>query len=245
MSTKYNKIKSNALNKAKKVRTEQAQAKAKKYNREVGKADIAYINGDLRKASSMRAYGIKKQRAEGNQIYGYDNLYNARDNQVTVGREKNKAKAEYLYTNKESVVEGGTREDGSKYDSFVTKKRRLSDTEKENFAKYGDTYDKDADKKKYKLFNSANKDADSYLEHFNTGQWDGLKTAKARIKDQDKKGISKLVEYGIGLGKDILADPVVDAMRVADAVGGAMTGAGLGALENMENALKGHRWKKV
>ena len=244
MSTKYNKIKSNALNKAKKVRTEQAQAKAKKYNREVGKADIAYINGDLRKASSMRAYGIKKQRAEGNQIYGYDNLYNARDNQVTVGREKNKAKAEYLYTNKESVVEGGTREDGSKYDSFVTKKRRLSDTEKENFAKYGDTYDKDADKKKYKLFNSANKDADSYLEHFNTGQWDGLKTAKARIKDQDKKGISKLVEYGIGLGKDILADPVVDAMRVADAVGGAMTGAGLGALENMENALKGHKMEE-
>ena len=86
MSTKYNKIKSNALNKAKKVRTEQAQAKAKKYNKKVGKADIAYINGDLRKASSMRAYGIKKQRAEGNQVYGYDNLYNARDNQVTVGR---------------------------------------------------------------------------------------------------------------------------------------------------------------
>ena len=244
MSTKYNKIKSNALNKAKKTRTEQAQTKAKKYNKKVGKADIAYINGDLRKASSMRAYGIKKQRAEGNQVYGYDNLYNARDNQVTVGREKNKAKAKYLYTNKESVVEGGTREDGSTYDSFKTRKRLLSDDERNNFAKYGDTYDKDSDKKKYKLFNSANKDADSYLEHFNTGQWDGLKTAKARIKDQDKKGISKLVEYGIGLGKDILADPVVDAMRVADTVGGAMTGAGLGALENMENTLKGYKMEE-
>ena len=246
MSTIRNKIKSEALSQARQTRAKKRQADAKKYNRKTNKTDEAVINGNIRQASALRAYGIKKNRAQGNKIYGFDekDLYNSRSTQLTVGREKNKDKAEYLFTNKRSVVPAGVREDGSTYDSFITKKRRLSDTEKENFAKYGDTYDKDADKKKYKLFNSANKDADSYLEHFNTGQWDGLKTAKARIKDQDKKGISKLVEYGIGLGKDILADPVVDAMRVADAVGGAMTGAGLGALENVENALKGHKMEE-
>ena len=246
MSTIRNEIKREALSQSRQTRAKKRQADAKKYNRKANKTDEAIINGNIRQASALRAYGIKKQRAQGNQIYGFDekDLYNSRSTQLTVGREKNKDKAEYLYTNKRSVVPAGVREDGTKYDSFVTKKRRLSDDEKNNFAKYGDTFDKDADKKKYKLFNSANKDADSYLEHFNTGQWDGLKTAKARIKDQNKKGISKLVEYGIGLGKDILADPVVDAMRVADAVGGAMTGAGLGALENMENALKGHKMEK-
>ena len=246
MSTIRNKIKSEALSQARQTRAKKRQADAKKYNRKANKTDEAIINGNIRQASALRAYGIKKNRAQGNKIYGFDekDLYNSRSTQLTVGREKNKDKAEYLFTNKKSIIPAGVKKDGSTYDSFTTRKRRLSDTERENFVKYGDTFDKDADKKKYKLFDSANKDADSYLEHFNTGQWDGVRTAKARIKDQDKKGIGKLVEYGIGLGKDILADPVVDAMRVADTVGGVMTGAGLGALENMENALKGHKMEE-
>ena len=246
MSTIRNKIKSEALSQARQTRANKRQADAKKYNRKANKTDEAVINGNIRQASALRAYGIKKNRAQGNKIYGFDekDLYNSRSTQLTVGREKNKDKAEYLFTNKRSVVPAGVREDGSTYDSFTTKKRRLSDTEKENFVKYGDTYDKDARSKEYQWFDSADKNADSYLEHFNTRQWDGVKTAKARIKDQNKKGFGKLVEYGIGLGKDILADPVVDAMRVSDAVGGAMTAGGLGTLENMQNILKGHKVEK-
>lgn len=246
MSTIRNKIKSEALSQARQTRAKKRQADAKKYNRKANKTDEAIINGNIRQASALRAYGIKKNRAQGNKIYGFDekDLYNSRSTQLTVGREKNKDEAKYLFTNKRSVVPAGVKEDGSTYDSFTTRKRRLSDTEKENFVKYGDTYDKNARSKEYQWFDSADKNADSYLEHFNTRQWDGVKTAKARIKDQDKKGIGKLVEYGIGLGKDILADPVVDAMRVADTVGGAFTAGGLGTLENMGNILKGHKVEK-
>ena len=44
MSTKYKKLKNNALTKAKQTRTEQVNAKAKKYNKKISKSDEAYIN---------------------------------------------------------------------------------------------------------------------------------------------------------------------------------------------------------
>ena len=151
MSTKYKKLKNNALTKAKQTRTEQVNAKAKKYNKKISKSDEAYINGNIRQASAMRAYGIKQARAKGEEVYGYskDDVYRARKNQLTVGKEINKDKAKYLYTNKKTTVPGGTRKDGSTYDSFTSRKRMLTDDEKTNLSKYGDLYDKNKESVRY------------------------------------------------------------------------------------------------
>ena len=244
MSTKYKKLKNNALTKAKQTRTEQVNAKAKKYNKKISKSDEAYINGNIRQASAMRAYGIKQARAKGEEVYGYskDDVYKARKNQLTVGKEINKDKAKYLYTNKETTVPGGTREDGSTYDSFTSRKRMLTDDEKTSLSKYGDLYDKNKELKQYKWMDSSKKDAKNLLEHMNTFRMDGMKTAKARAREE--KGLGKLKEYGTGLAKDILIDPLVDTLRVADTVGGSLTGAGLGALENLDNLMKGYELDK-
>lgn len=244
MSTKYKKLKNNALTKAKQTRIEQVNAKAKKYNKKVSKSDEAYINGNIRQASAMRAYGIKQARAKGEEVYGYskDDVYKARKNQLTVGKEINKDKAKYLYTNKKTTVPGGTRKDGSTYDSFTSRKRMLTDDEKTSLSKYGDLYDKNKESKQYKWMDSSKKDAKNLLEHMNTFRMDGIKTAKARAREE--KGLGKLKEYGTGLVKDILIDPLVDTLRVADTVGGSLTGAGLGALENLDNLMKGYELDK-
>ena len=244
MSTKYKKLKNNALTKAKQTRTEQVNAKAKKYNKKISKSDEAYINGNIRQASAMRAYGIKQARAKGEEVYGYskDDVYKARKNQLTVGKEINKDKAKYLYTNKKTTVPGGTRKDGSTYDSFTSRKRMLTDDEKTSLSKYGDLYDNNKESKQYKWMDSSKKDAKNLLEHMNTFRMDGMKTAKARAREE--KGLGKLKEYGTGLAKDILIDPLVDTLRVADTVGGSLTGAGLGALENLDNLMKGYELDK-
>ena len=244
MSTKYKKLKNNALTKAKQTRIEQVNAKVKKYNKKVSKSDEAYINGNIRQASAMRAYGIKQARAKGEEVYGYskDDVYKARKNQLTVGKEINKDKAKYLYTNKKTTVPGGTRKDGSTYDSFTSRKRMLTDDEKTSLSKYGDLYDKNKESKQYKWMDSSKKDAKNLLEHMNTFRMDGMKTAKARAREE--KGLGKLKEYGTGLAKDILIDPLVDTLRVADTVGGSLTGAGLGALENLDNLMKGYKLDK-
>ena len=244
MSTKYKKLKNNALTKAKQTRIEQVNAKAKKYNKKVSKSDEAYINGNIRQASAMRAYGIKQARAKGEEVYGYskDDVYKARKNQLTVGKEINKDKAKYLYTNKKTTVPGGTRKDGSTYDSFTSRKRMLTDDEKTSLSKYGDLYDKNKESKQYKWMDSSKKDAKNLLEHMNTFRMDGMKTANVRAREE--KGLGKLKEYGTGLAKDILIDPLVDTLRVADTVGGSLTGAGLGALENLDNLMKGYELDK-
>ena len=95
---------------------------------------------------------------------------------------------------------------------------------------------------KYSVLSSSKKDAKNVLEHANTFRLDGLKTAKQRAKSRN--GIGKALEYGSGFLKDTIVDPVVDLMRGADLVGSAMTGAGLGVLENAENVMKGYKTDK-
>ena len=53
-------------------RTNRVNNKNKKYNKSISKSDKAYIQGDLKKSASMKAYGVQKSLAKGEKVYGYD-----------------------------------------------------------------------------------------------------------------------------------------------------------------------------
>ena len=72
-----NTLKKQAEQRALQNRINRVNNKNKKYNKELSKADKAYIQGDLHKASSLKAYGVKKSLAKGETVEGYskDDLY--------------------------------------------------------------------------------------------------------------------------------------------------------------------------
>lgn len=123
-------------------RTNRVNTKAKKYNKEVSKSDKAYIQGDLRKSSSMKAYGVRKALSDGQTVYGYgdDDIYTggrkASNYKALQRGEKGVYETKYIKTRQTkdnpTVVKNA---DGS---TSVYKSRYLTNKEKKNLDKYGD-----------------------------------------------------------------------------------------------------------
>ena len=138
-----NTLKKQAEQRALQNRINRVNNKNKKYNKELSKADKAYIQGDLHKASSLKAYGVKKSLAKGETVEGYskDDLYTggrkASNYKKLKNGEKDVYETKYIITSESrknpTLV---TPKDGSK--PFYTNSRRLSNKEKKSIEKYGD-----------------------------------------------------------------------------------------------------------
>ena len=235
--------KDNLKKQFKQNKIKRVESKNKKYNKTTSKSDQNYINGNYKKSISQKVYGVKKNLAEGQKVSGYGDDYidtkgMKRSRYVKKQNGENPYEAKYAYQpGKPKYVEGGTRKDGSTYDGFYSNKRLLKDYEKESYKNTGTLNHKDyMPKKSYKVFGSANEDAKTFKDHLNTFSWDGLKTAKEN--QRTGKHLSNAFEYIKGGAKDILLDPVVDAIKGADYLGSTTVAGIAGLAEDSGNVFK-------
>lgn len=227
MATLYNDFLKKANSKAKQNRKNRVINRTAPYKKGLGKSHTQYIAGDLMSSAKNRAWGYRKNNKEPlNQFTNGQNPYSYKLQQEG----KNPYEFRYVQTpGKRNWVKSGTREDGSKYEGFWSNQRLATDEEKEVYKKTGgidvDAYNK---KHKYSWFSSYDRNADEFREHFNTPKLDGLEVAKNKVK----AGGSKLNYLG-GLGKDIIVDPLIDALRIADAGSSTLFAGALGGVETL------------
>ena len=217
----------------------------KKYNKKgASKAQENYISGNYKKSVSQTVFGVKKSLAKGETVYGYGDDYvdtkgMKRSRYVKKQNGENPYEATYLYdpSSPKRYVPGGTREDGSTYDGYYTKNRRLTKHEKESYEKTGQLYHKDYKKKdSYSILSSSKKDAKTFKDQFNLGVLDGMQTA---FKNQRKgKHLSNVLELGKGVLKDTVVDAGIDTLKGLGAIGGYTTAALAGFMEDSGNVAK-------
>lgn len=238
-NTQYEKLKKKTLAKAQQNRKNRVERLNKQYGNKTSKSQQAYIAGDVLSSASMKAYAYKKNPS-----------YMPKQSLITGGRSKsnyaklqkgeNPYEAKYVWTGKPTVVKGGTRADGSTYDSFISKKRMLTDDEKKMWEAQGSLDKKKYDQNyKYHWFDNYNKDAKTFKEHSNLTQdgkmlWDGMKVANNRVANGGSKW-----NYLGGFLKDTLIDGGIEAIRHLDRISSAGTGAVAGLFEESANLIKG------
>ena len=227
--SQYDRIKKRADAEALKNRQNRAQKKADKYKGgKLNKTQKSYIAGDIVSSASTRAYGYKKYGMQGDSYITEKGR--SKKNQAKINRGENPYELKYVYGGVARTVPGGTRADGSKYGSFTSRKRMLTDEEKQAYKKTGDiNVDKYNQKYKYSLMSSYNRDPKKFRDNLNTNKWDGMEVAK-------NKGGG--LNYVAGLAKDVILDPVVDVMKGVDYLSGIATGALAGGLEESKNAIE-------
>ena len=214
----------------------------KRYNKEKrSKSDEAYIKGDYKSSVSLRSYGVKKALANGEKVSGYGDDYidtkgMKRSNYVKKQNGENPYEAKYLYVGgKPNTI---TSKDGSK---FKTRTRYLTDEEKKSYENTGELYHKNYRKAKSYLDTERHEGGkfSDRLKTFdgNKIKWDGLETAKYNQKDG--KHLQNLGHYAIGLGKDLIADPVVDFLKGVDRYESAITNGVYAGVEQLSNIADG------
>ena len=224
-NTQYEKLKKKTLAKAQQNRKNRVERSNKQSGNKTSKSQQAYIAGDVLSSASMKAYAYKNNPS-----------YMPKQSFITGGRSKsnynkiqngeNPYEAKYVWTGKPTAVKGGTRADGSTYDNFVSKKRMLTDDEKQMWEAQGSLNKKEYDQNyKYHWFDNYNKDAKTFKEHSNLTQdgkmlWDGMKVAKNRVANGGSKW-----NYLGGFLKDTLIDGGIEAIRHLDRISSAGTGA--------------------
>ena len=241
MSTNYDRVKSKALKKAQQNRQNRVEKTAKQYRGgKLNKTDKQYIAGDVVSSAGNKAWGYKN--------YGMDNVREFYTGGTDAKRYKEKQKGKnpyevkYVYDGVKRTVPGGTREDGSTYKSFTSKKRYLTDDEKKAYKATGstnvDNYDKTHNYSIMRGYGSDGKTFNSNLNTFDTKskkfRWDGMEVAKNRVKNEGKSKFN----YVGGFLKDVVLDPVVDVVKHFDRLSGAGMGAVAGALEESTNAFE-------
>lgn len=225
MSSQYEKLKQKALAKAKQNRTNRVTKKANYYGKKISKSQKDYIAGDVLSSASKRAYGYKKY---GLPEQSFITGGRSKANYKAIQEGKNPYEAKYFY---DGVKRTATNKKG---EPFTTRKRFLTDEEKEIFKKTGDLNKKKYNSDyKYSVMSASNKDAKTFKEQLNTGKWDGLKVARNKVNS----GSSKL-EYIKGGLKDILVDPVVDALKTLDRYESALLGGISGGIEESANLFE-------
>ena len=220
-------------------RVEKSEAKYNKEKR--SKSDEAYIKGDYKSSVSLRSYGVKKALAEGKKVSGYGDDYidtkgMKRSRYVKKQNGENPYEAKYLYVGgKPKTI---TSDDGSK---FKTRTRYLTDEEKESYENTGELYHKNYRKAKSYLDTERHEGGkfSDRLKTFdgNKIKWDGLETAKYNQKDG--KHLQNLGHYAIGLGKDLIADPIVDFLKGVDRYESAITNGIYAGVEQLSNIADG------
>ena len=241
MSTNYDRVKSKALKKAQQNRQNRVEKTAKQYRGgKLNKTDKQYIAGDVVSSAGNKAWGYKN--------YGMDNVREFYTGGTDAKRYKEKQKGKnpyevkYVYDGVKRTVPGGTREDGSTYKSFTSKKRYLTDDEKKAYKNTDstdvDNYDKTHNYSIMRGYGSDGKTFNSNLNTFDTKskkfRWDGMEVAKNRVKNEGKSKFN----YVGGFLKDVVLDPVVDVVKHFDRLSGAGMGAVAGVLEETTNAFE-------
>lgn len=214
----------------------------KKYNKKTSKSDSEYISGNYVSSVDKKIFGIKKNLAEGKKVNGYGDDYvdtkgMKRSRYLKKQAGENPYDVKYKYTGKKKTVKGGVNSKGEKYDSYTTRKERLTKYEKESFKNTGTLNDKEyMPKQKYALMSSHKWDnAEKFNDHFNTGVADGYETAKAN--QRKGKHVSNAIEYLKGGVKDILVDPAVDFMKGVGAIGSYGLAGVAGAKRDLDNSI--------
>jgi hypothetical protein len=214
----------------------------KKYNKKTSKSDSEYISGNYVSSVDKKIFGIKKNLAEGKKVNGYGDDYvdtkgMKRSRYLKKQAGENPYDVKYKYTGKKKTVKGGVNSKGEKYDSYTTRKERLTKYEKESFKNTGTLNDKEyMPKQKYAVLSSHKWDnAEKFDDHFNTGVADGYETAKAN--QRKGKHVSNAIEYLKGGVKDILVDPAVDFMKGVGAIESYGLAGVAGAKRDLDNSI--------
>ena len=248
MGTQYEKFKQKANAKAKQNRVNRVTKKANKYNDgKLNKTHKTYIAGDVKSSASTRAFGYKKYGMTGDSYITEKGR--SRTNQAKIDRGENPYELKYIYDGVSRKVNGGTRADGSKYDSFTSKKRFLTDDEKKAWKATGSTNVKEYDRThKYSILRGYDSDGKTFKSNLNFRdnkgkiKWDGMEVAKNKVKN----GGSKLNYIG-GFLKDTVIDPGVDLMKRFDYVESGLMGGAIGLGETINDVGKAltHKSKKL
>lgn len=214
----------------------------KKYNKQTSKSDKEYISGNYVSSVDKKIFGIKNSLAEGKKVNGYGDDYvdtkgMKRSRYLKKQAGENPYDVKYKYTGKKKTVKGGVNSKGEKYDSYTTRKEKLTKYEKESFKNTGTLNDKEyMPKQKYALMSSHKWDnAEKFNDHFNTGVADGYETAKAN--QRKGKHVSNAIEYLKGGVKDILIDPAVDFMKGVGAISSYGLAGVAGAKRDLDNSI--------
>lgn len=215
----------------------------KKYNKQTSKSDKEYISGNYVSSVDKKIFGIKNSLAEGKKVNGYGDDYvdtkgMKRSRYLKKQQGENPYDVQYKYTGKKKTVKGGVNSKGEKYDSYTTRKEKLTKYEKESFKNTGTLNDKEyMPKQKYAILSSHKWDnAERFDDHFNTGVADGYETAKAN--QRKGKHVSNAIEYLKGGIKDIVVDPAVDFMKGVGAIGSYGLAGVAGIAEDSGNVFK-------
>lgn len=215
----------------------------KKYNKQTSKSDKEYISGNYVSSVDKKIFGTKNSLAEGEKVNGYGDDYvdtkgMKRSRYLKKQAGENPYDVKYKYTGKKKTVKGGVNSKGEKYDSYTTRKEKLTKYEKKSFKNTGTLNDKEyMPKQKYALMSSHKWDnAEKFNDHFNTGVADGYKTAKAN--QRKGKHISNAFEYVKGGVKDILVDPAMDFMKSVGAISSYGLAGVAGIAEDSGNVVK-------
>lgn len=215
----------------------------KKYNKQTSKSDKEYISGNYVSSVDKKIFGIKNSFAEGKKVNGYGDDYvdtkgMKRSRYLKKQQGENPYDVKYKYTGKKKTVKGGINSKGEKYDSYTTRKEKLTKYEKESFKNTGTLNDKEyMPKQKYAILSSHKWDnAEKFNDHFNTGVADGYETAKAN--QRKGKHVSNAIEYLKGGVKDILIDPAADFMKGVGAIGSYGLAGVAGIAEDSGNVVK-------
>lgn len=227
-------------------RQKRVQAKAKKYNNgKLNRTQRNYVAGDYKASASDRAWGYRnfgttKEKNFQTSFTGG----RSKSNYARMQRGEDPYKLTYYYDGKPRTVKGGTRKDGSKYGSFTSRKRYLTDEEKKvyektgdiNVQKYNDMYEY-----KYDPSNGTEKKFEKQGHVFKDGKfnWDGMRVAKNRVEAGGSKW-----NYVGGFLKDTVWDTAVRGLQHIDRLGGISNGAIAGVVENVTNLIKGEKIDK-
>ena len=74
-----------------------------------------------------------------------------------------------------------------------------------------------------------------FKDRLKTFKMDGLEIAKSNQRKGEP--LRNTFEYAVGIGKDLIGDPIMDAMKTIDLGAGALIGAGSGLLEQSGNLI--------
>lgn len=218
-------------------RQRRAQNKAKKYNNgKLNRTQRNYVAGDYKASASDRAWGYRnfgttKEKNFQTSFTGG----RSKSNYARMQRGENPYEAKYFYDGKPRTVKGGTRKDGSKYGSFISRKRYLTDDEKKSYEQTGDINTKKWKKNyKYQLVDGVDSDGKNFRSNLNltnsdgSMKWDGMNVARNRVKAGGSKW-----NYVGGFLKDTVGDFIFDSAKVADRYFGSALQGTLGVAETI------------
>ena len=211
-------------------RQRRAQAKAKRWNGgKLNRTQRNYVAGDYKASASDRAWGYRKNKSlEQKNFQTSFTGGRSKSNYAKLQRGEDPYKATYYYDGKPRIVDG-------KYGKYTSRKRFLTNDEKEAYKQTGDINTKKWKKNyKYQLLDGVDSDGKNFRSNLNLTnadgsiKWDGMNVARNRVKAGGSKW-----NYVGGFLKDTVGDFIFDSAKVADRYFGSALQGTLGVAETI------------